>query len=214
MQDPARLWQASTAVYGEAFVLREYGLPVRIAGDRILEAPDGLVLSLAGREIKIVHTPGHARHHMCFWDARSCGWFTGDAFGLAYREAWGRQGPWLLPATTPSQFEPDAMRASIEAMLTLGPERLYLTHFGEVTGPSRLAYGLLRQIEASCLMAKQVCDQADPDVQLQAILAGLKALVWAEAKAQGCELKEAALMALYDSDLELNAQGLQGWLNG
>jgi glyoxylase-like metal-dependent hydrolase (beta-lactamase superfamily II) len=132
MCEPSRLWAASAAVYGEAFVAREYGQPVPVAVERITEANEGRVVMLGGRPIEVAETPGHARHHVCYWDAVSRGWFTGDAFGLSYRETHVGDRAFVVPATTPSQFEPDAMHSSIERLLAKQPERMFLTHYGEV----------------------------------------------------------------------------------
>jgi glyoxylase-like metal-dependent hydrolase (beta-lactamase superfamily II) len=54
--------------------------------ERIIEAPDGHVISLNGRELVCLDTPGHARHHICIVDHKARAIFTGDMFGLSYRE--------------------------------------------------------------------------------------------------------------------------------
>ena len=48
--------------------------------------PRRLQLELGGRPLRFLDTPGHARHHFCVWDEASRSMFTGDTFGLAYRE--------------------------------------------------------------------------------------------------------------------------------
>ena len=63
-------------------------------------------------------------HHHCIWDERSRGFFTGDTFGLSYREFDTARGAWIMPTTTPVQFEPEALRRSIERMLAFEPQRL------------------------------------------------------------------------------------------
>ena len=59
-------------------------LPIDAA--RVIETPHEFSLSLAGRELRFFDTPGHARHHVCIQDTRSGHVFTGDTFGLSYRE--------------------------------------------------------------------------------------------------------------------------------
>ena len=71
---------------------------------------DGQAVDLAGRALLCVDTPGHARHHLCVWDERSRGWFTGDTFGLSYREFDSPRGPFVLPTSSPVQFEPEALK--------------------------------------------------------------------------------------------------------
>lgn len=91
-----------TAVYGAEYVTRVYGDIIPVPAARIIEATDGLVLSLAGRQLRCLDTPGHARHHICIVDEKTSAIFTGDMFGLSCREldVQGRQ--FIFPTTTPS----------------------------------------------------------------------------------------------------------------
>ncbi|MDH5539480.1 MAG: MBL fold metallo-hydrolase, partial [Rhizobacter sp.] len=132
MIDPRLLVRSATSVYGEDVFTRAYGTIVPVPRERVIETQDGSELLLAGRPLKFLHTPGHARHHHCIWDQRSGGFFTGDTFGLSYREFDTDQGAWLLPTTTPVQFDPDALRTSVQRMLGFEPDCMYLTHFGPV----------------------------------------------------------------------------------
>ncbi|RYE85713.1 MAG: MBL fold metallo-hydrolase [Oxalobacteraceae bacterium] len=84
MVDPTRLIAGATAVYGEAEMARSYGAIVPVPAERVVEAADGQTVMLGERALRTIETPGHARHHLCVWDARSRSWFTGDTFGLYY----------------------------------------------------------------------------------------------------------------------------------
>jgi glyoxylase-like metal-dependent hydrolase (beta-lactamase superfamily II) len=86
MTDPSKLWAGASAVFGEEAMLRNYGAPVPVDASRIIEAPEGFTLELGGRPLLFLDTPGHARHHFCVWDEASRSMFTGDTFGLSYRE--------------------------------------------------------------------------------------------------------------------------------
>ncbi|MEO8081646.1 MAG: MBL fold metallo-hydrolase, partial [Caldimonas sp.] len=130
--DPSYLIRSATGVYGADEIERSYGTIVGVAADRVLRSTDGMVLELAGRPLRFLHTPGHAMHHHCIWDERSRGVFTGDTFGLSYREFDSARGPWIMPTTTPVQFQPEALRRSIERMLGFDPESIYVTHYGQV----------------------------------------------------------------------------------
>jgi hypothetical protein len=109
MVDPSALIAGATAVYGVDEVRASYGDLVPIPAERIVTANDGHRVDLAGRELLCIDTPGHARHHICIWDARSRAFFTGDTFGLSYREFDTDQGAFILPTSTPVQFEPEAL---------------------------------------------------------------------------------------------------------
>ena len=78
MAEPARLVAGVTQVYGEEYVRRVYGEIVPTPAERIVEAHDGHVVELAGRELLCLDTPGHARHHICIVDRKTGGIFSGD----------------------------------------------------------------------------------------------------------------------------------------
>ena len=133
--DPTALIAGATAVYGAEEVARTYGELVPIPAERVVESHDEMTVHLADRPLRLIDTPGHARHHHCVWDAASRGWFTGDTFGISYRELDGPLGedsPYIMPSSTPVQFDPAAMRASITRMLQADPQWIYPTHFGRL----------------------------------------------------------------------------------
>ena len=208
--DPARLIAGATAVYGEEEMKRSYGeiQPVPEARVRVVE--DGEAVMLAGRPLHVIDTPGHARHHHCIWDARSQCWFTGDTFGLSYRELDGPDGVFILPTSTPVQFEPVALKASIARMLSYAPEGMYLTHYGRVGDVPRLAHALYEQIDAMVAIADACDGRAD---RHRCIAAALSALYLERAHAQHVPLADEDVLSLLAMDIELNAQGLGVWLD-
>ena len=209
MVDPARLVAGATAVYGETEFARHYGELVPVPSGRVVVAADGHEVDLAGRALRCIDTPGHARHHQCVWDARSRSWFTGDTFGLSYRELDGAHGAFILPTSSPVQFEPEAMQASIERMMAQSPQAMYLTHYGRVGDVARLAAEMHEQIDAMVSLA-QACD-GQPD-RHRALVAALSEYYLERARAHGVALDDAAVLQLLAMDIELNAQGLETWL--
>ncbi len=113
---------------------RCYGSVAPVEPSRVVEAPDGFRLELAGRSLLFLDTPGHARHHVCVWDEASRGMFTGDTFGVSYRELASERGAFILPTTTPVQFEPEALHGSVDRLLGFEPRVAYLTHYSRVGG--------------------------------------------------------------------------------
>lgn len=211
MAEPAKLVAGVTAVYGAAYVQRVYGEILPIAADRIIEAPDGLLLSLAGRELLCLDTPGHARHHICIVDKKTSGIFTGDMFGLSYREldVEGRQ--FIFPTTTPTQFEPEAMHESIRRLLSFNPEAMYLTHYSRVPDVQQMGAELLRHLDAVIAMALQEKDAGE--LRHERIKQAMTDYLLAEIRRHGCLLPEPELLAIWETDMELNAQGLEVWLD-
>lgn len=211
MADPAKLWAGTVAVYGEADAIARYGEIVPVPAGRILEATDDLMIDLNGRALRVADTPGHARHHVCYFDERSRAWFTGDVFGLSYRELDHDGKAFVFPSTTPVQFDPPALHASIDRLMAAEPAAMYLTHFSRVTDLPRLAADLHRLIDAHVAIARAGADAVDHRHQI--IRSGLSALLREEARRQQWTLDEAALFDLFAVDLELNAQGLEVWLD-
>ena len=213
MIDPAALYQGALAVYGQAAMDREYGSLVPVPADRVQATDDGMTVHLAGRPLQFIDTPGHARHHHCIWDERSQGWFTGDTFGLSYREFDTVAGAWVLPTSTPVQFEPEALRASITRLLAHAPHCMYLTHYGRVGGQAgdveRLAGMLFAQLDDMVALGHRLRDAPE---RHEALKAGLAALVRQQLQQHGVADVEAGLAGLA-LDIELNAQGLAIWLD-
>ncbi len=208
--DPSKLIAGATAVYGEEEMQRSYGRIVPVAESRVRVVQDGETVSLAGRVLEFIDTPGHARHHHCIWDARSRSWFTGDTFGLSYREMDGPHGPYVLPTTTPVQFEPEALKASIARMLSYEPEAMYLTHYGRIGDVARQARALYEQIDAMVAVAVSCDGRAD---RHRCLVAGLTALYLERAHALDVPLSDEEVQRLLAMDIELNAQGLGVWLD-
>ncbi len=208
--DPSALWQGATAVYGAEEMARSYGVLVPVPAARVQTSHDGMRLSVAGRGLRIAETPGHARHHHCIWDETTRGWFTGDTFGLSYREFDTALGAWLMPTTTPVQFEPDALRGSIHRLLAAQPSCMYLTHFGRVGEVPRLGALLLSLLDSLVAMAQA---ERHAPARHERLKQGQLELFAASLDAHGCPWGREAIAQLLQMDLELNAQGLAIWLD-
>lgn len=211
MADPTRLFAAVRAVYGAEEADRLYGEPTPVPADRMIVAGEGATIDLAGRPLVCWDTPGHARHHLCLWDARSRSLFTGDIFGLSFRELDVDGRPSVIPTTTPTQFDPAAMHDSVDRIMHAQPDAVYLTHFARVSDVQRLGVDLHRLIDAHVAIAERE-RSAGLDREAR-ILAGLWALMDAEAVRQGWRLERDQWREVLRADIELNAQGLHDWLN-
>ncbi|MGH1343907.1 MAG: MBL fold metallo-hydrolase [Nannocystales bacterium] len=139
--DPSKLVRSATAVYGEAMFAKMYGTIDPIPEDRVRIMADDEVLDWNGRELRFLHTRGHANHHFCIHDPASRGVFTGDAFGLVYPRL-QEKGLFALPSTSPTDFDAAAAKASVDRIVATGAKTAYLTHAGGVTDLAGVA-GLL-----------------------------------------------------------------------
>jgi glyoxylase-like metal-dependent hydrolase (beta-lactamase superfamily II) len=216
MVDPSALWSGATAVYGEAEMARSYGQVTPVPAHRVRASSDGQVLDWAGRGLVLIDTPGHARHHHCVWDPLTQGWFTGDTFGLSYREFDTAAGAWIVPTSTPVQFEPDLLRASIERLLERAPRCMYLTHYGCVGGNGdvprlgRLLLGLLAEMVA---LGESQRGTRDAVARHEALKRGQLDIFTRSLRAHGVGISQAGIAELLAIDLELNAQGMAVWLD-
>lgn len=214
MIDPSALIAGASAVYGADEVARTYGELVPVDPARVVEAGDGHVVEFGGRPLLCLDAPGHARHHIVIFDARSRCFFTGDTFGLSYREFDTAHGAFVIPTTTPVQFEPEALVRSIRRMQGFDPVGMYLTHFGRVDGVPKLAEDLVSQIEAMVAIGQAAHAAASSPTDRHArIVAALAALYLERAQAHGCAMSPQQVHALLAMDVELNAQGLGVWLD-
>lgn len=210
MIDPSALYQGALAVYGAAEMERSYGTLVGVDASRVQASTDSMDLVLGSeRKLHLIDTPGHARHHHCIWDATTRGWFSGDTFGLSYREFDTARGAWILPTSTPVQFDPEALRASVQRMLAFDPACIYLTHYSRVTGVPRLASLLLALLDAMVAIGERQRNAADRHTVLKRELTALYSHSLAE---HGVE-PTAAVIELLAMDIELNAQGMAVWLD-
>lgn len=211
MADPSKLIAGAAVVYGAAEVRRLYGDILPIDATRIVEASHEMVVTLGGtRELLLLDTPGHARHHICIVDRKTRAAFTGDTFGLSYRELDTNGRQFVFPTTTPVQFDPEALHRSIDLLMSFNPKTMYLTHFGELRDVEHHAASLHRLIDAHVEIAKRA-GPPEPDRQAR-IRANLAHLLVDEVERFGCSLGPAEVLELWATDLELNAQGLDIWL--
>lgn len=210
MIDPSRLEAGTIAVYGVENFRKLYGNIRPIDAKRVIEAPDGFKLELNGRELEFLDTPGHARHHFCVFDKANNGFFTGDTFGVSYPQLTTAEGRFLIATTTPVQFDPDALIASIDRLMSYQPDTMYLTHFGAIEPTTKMAERLttsVKEIKAIALKAKDITENRIEYFQQQ-----LMELVLAKLAEMKCEQSVEFQSDVMTMDLKLNAQGMDVWL--
>lgn len=208
--DPSRLEKSSRQVYGDEAFEQLYGAVIPVPADRSRTVKDGEVIQVDGRSFEFMDTPGHAKHHYCVWDETSKGWFTGDTFGLSYRELDTDRGAFIFPTTTPIQFDPDAMETSIQRMLSKAPEWMYLTHFGRVGQVQALGERLIAGLRQIVDIAEAASDKEN---RAKALRHGLRTWLRDELKEHGWVGDSQQWKILLEPDLELNAQGIEFWLD-
>jgi len=211
MIDPSRLVEGTVAIYGEAETRRIYGDILPVPADRIVETPDEAAVQLAGREFLFLDSPGHARHHVVVRDSRSGHIFAGDTFGLSYRELDSNGRQYIMPTTSPVQWDPVAHHESVDMMLARNPEAIYVTHYSQVRDVPRLGADLHRLIDAHRDVALAHKD-AGP-ARHERLRQGVTEIILREAERYRWPFSRERVLQVLDLDIELNAQGLGCWLD-
>jgi glyoxylase-like metal-dependent hydrolase (beta-lactamase superfamily II) len=206
MIDPAKLIAGTRAVYGDELYAQLYGEILPIARERIAIAQDGQRFELAGRAFECVHTPGHALHHQAIVDHASTCIFAGDTFGVSYREFDTARGAWIMPTTTPTQFDPGQLKASIVRLMQFRPSRLYLTHYSEVGQCARLANDMYDAVEAFVRMTRA------GGLDTRRTRFEMRAWALQSLREHGVSMPDEAIDAILGKDFDLNVAGLEVWL--
>lgn len=210
MADPEKLIAGTIAVYGEQQTHEMYGDILPIDEQRIVVPDDDSDIDLNGRRLRFLYTEGHARHHFCIHDEKSQAVFTGDSFGISYRELDTDNGEFIFPTSTPVHFDPQEAHKSIDRIMAIAPQRLFLTHYSQVTDLQRLADDMHECIDAYVDMAR-AADAADNRTQV--LRTAMFEFLAARLLAHGFSGGRDAMWDILELDLTLNTQGLEFWLD-
>ena len=205
--DPSKLVAGAMAVYGEEKFKEYYGEIIPIDANRVTEADDSFILDFDGRELRFIDTPGHARHHFCIWDKTTKTMFTGDTFGISYRDLDHQDDVYILPSTSPVQFDPEALTKSINRIMDFKPERVCLTHFSAIKPTKKVANKLIESIHFVSDLAIKHADKNDAESiiynnMMDYFLKGLNEI--------GFQNNDEAKDRL-SLDVQINTQGLIYW---
>jgi glyoxylase-like metal-dependent hydrolase (beta-lactamase superfamily II) len=209
MVNPQKLIAAAQAVYGERMFGEHYGDIVPIAAERVRAIEDGERVRLGARSFEFLHTPGHAMHHLSIFDRDSGEVFSGDTFGISYREFDTAAGEFIFPTTTPTQFDPDQLHASVERILQLQPSGVYLTHYSRVNNIEKLGVDLHADIDTFVNIARSAAALPNRVEQMASRIFDHLSLRLDD---HGFAGDSADRHALLDLDVGLNASGLDAWL--
>jgi len=130
--DPSRLIASSKLAFGDDFEDR-YGPLLAIPEEQVYVPQDGEVISVGGRELSIIYSPGHAPHHLAIYDGKSGGLFCGEALGVPQP-----QTSFPLPFAAPPGFDVELYLESMEKLKALSPKLLFYSHDGVVEDPNSL----------------------------------------------------------------------------
>jgi len=200
LSDPTRLITAASHVYGAALDSL-YGRMTAVPSDRLLAAEDGATLDLgAGKKLLLVHSPGHAKHHIGVLETGTGVLLVGDAVGVKLPGA----GP-LRPATPPDDFDLALAIGSLHRFGELQPRQLILTHFGSAGEPGQVLGEAEEQLRIWTTIARAAY-QERPEVDH--IEQALRQRLGQPAGADPTRLPAADTL----NGVRSNATGMFGWL--
>lgn len=200
--DPSRLIAGSRVVYGDTLFDQLYGTVEPVSSERIVISEDEGEVPFGNTRLRLLHTRGHANHHHCVLEPELGALFTGDTFGLAYPRLRFGGLPFVVATTTPVDFDPQALRASVLRLLGLDPAMVCLTHFGPVREVGFAAEQVLEEVDRMVALVA-----AHPDDLPGAILAH-----WTDRLGHFGHPEAGSLAAeVLLGDANLNALGLLHW---
>ena len=210
MADPEKLVAGAKTVYGEDEFKSLYGEISAIDAGRIFSPKDGEEINLGNKTLAFLDSPGHANHHHCIYDKHSNSVFTGDTLGIAYQALRDPDHAFVMPTTTPVQFDPEALHNSIDKVMHLQPDYLYYTHYSALQPSAKNIAGLHEQIDDYVMMAQQAADQ---DIEnLEANLSReLYAYSVRRAENELDTVSSETIKHWVKLDSKLSAQGLAFW---
>ena len=209
MVNPERLIAGTIGVYGEARTREMYGDLVPVEESRVVVAEDEAWFDLNGRAMQALHAEGHARHHYVLNDPSSRGVFTGDNFGISYRELDTANGEFIFPTTTPASFDPEEAHKSVDRIMACNPKQLYLTHYSRVRDLDRLADDMHKGIDAYVEIALANKESPDRGARIQD---AMDTHLSTRLIDHGFRGERDAIWSVLQIDIVLNAQGLVSWL--
>ena len=156
LADPSKLLASAGRLYGQDMD-RLWGDVKPVPRRSCASSKAAKRCSVAGREIKVEYTPGHASHHVSYLDTASRVAFVGDTAGIRRGS-----GTYVMPPTPPPDIDLEAWRASEQKILAWDPDTLFLTHFGPSHGARQHFQAMFENIEAwSRIVRRLLADSVD-----------------------------------------------------
>ncbi len=164
--DPTRLIEGSRAVYGEQ-KMEGFGEVAPVPEEKLHLAEEGKIISLGGRAIEVWETPGHARHHVCYYDPQTRGLFSGDAAGVYFpRLSTLLKHPVTRPATPGPDFNGELMLLDLYRIALSRVQNLYFTHFGAASPAQLLTELVMGQLLVHMQLARDYLGEEDASRKL------------------------------------------------
>jgi glyoxylase-like metal-dependent hydrolase (beta-lactamase superfamily II) len=162
MADPSKLVASATRLWGDG--LEElFGRTLPVPKENLRTLEGGETLSVGSGKIAVEYTPGHANHHVCYFDESNSVAFVGDTAGIHIDN-----GPFILPATPPPDIDLEIWDKSFATILGRKPGRLFLTHYGYSENPTHDLSGFRERLHRWSELAGELLRASPDDMAAQA----------------------------------------------
>ena len=151
--NPEKLISSAEIIYGNN-MKRLWGDIKAINENKVIPVKDKERIKINDMEIKALHTPGHAKHHISWVIGDSI--FTGDVAGAKINH-----GP-LVPACPPPDINIEEWGKSLEIIKKENPKYLYFTHFGKFSYNEREVVDLQNTLKEWLIWVKKNEDIGEP----------------------------------------------------
>ena len=209
MINPKKLWEAVIKVYGLKTAQQQYDELVPIPEERIVEIGEGDTLYLEKRAFEFWNAPGHANHHVFIRDTKTKSIFTGDTYGISYKEMDTANGSFAFISSTPSQFNPEEAQNSIRRIMKSKAPMVFLTHYSQLTNIKSTGNCLLKLVNDYVKIAEVYEKTEEP---IKNIERSLTDLLCQRSQEHGVVLPKKKLAQVFQFDIKLNTSGLINWL--
>ena len=176
----------------------------------MIQTENNQEIDFYGKKFLIHHSPGHAKHHQSLFDLEQKIYFAGDSAGVCYRK-WDLDGKiFAFLPSAPNQFEPEVWKNTLKEIHKLNPQKIYLTHFGEVSSVSELlsqAENLVGQFAAIGLKHK------NNENRKEKIATDLAEIFITKLQTETNRWSRTEIEEWIAKDIQISVSGLEHWLD-
>lgn len=164
MADPGRLLESARRLYAENMD-RLWGEFAAVPRENLVALAGGEQIEAGGRRFEVAYTPGHASHHVSYFDRSSGVAFVGDTAGVCI------DGGYVLPPTPPPDIDIEAWRGSAATIEAWSPDTLFITHFGPIATPRPHLQSLMHNLDQMAAIVRRTLDDPGTDDERSRVFA-------------------------------------------